>query len=292
MAKFTTEQLANIQIDYGIVYVDYGELTERILGPTRGGATFAATQQIRDIEFDGRVGKTKGMQNIDFIDAMLTLTTLAISESDLEVAMPYLTRTGSPGAYVYTCDADNLGMVPDSDYFKNITVFGKKTGGNYLKISVYNAMNEAPFSLGAVPKGEGTVNLEINGHWESDIADEVDKLFDITTVETLGADITPPTVTTTPADAAIAVAVADSLTALFSEAIREVDISLSNFILLKVSDATIVAGELSYNSTTKTATFTPTSNLDASTDYIWTITNVRDLAGNAMATAAANFTTA
>lgn len=185
MAKYTTEQLANIQIDYGIVYIDYGELTERILGPTRGGATFEATQQIRDIEFDGRNGKTKGMQHIDYIDAVLKLVTLAIQESDLEVAMPYLTRTGSEGDYVYTCDADNLGVVADEAYFTNITVFGKLTGGGFKKITIYNAMNEAPFSLGAVPKGEGTVNMEIYGHWESDLADLVDKLFDVTTVASI-----------------------------------------------------------------------------------------------------------
>jgi hypothetical protein len=87
MAKYTAEQLANIQIDYGIVYIDYGLASERLLGPTRGGATFEATQQIRDIEFDGRNGKTKGMQHIDFIDAVLKLTSLAISNDDLEVAI-------------------------------------------------------------------------------------------------------------------------------------------------------------------------------------------------------------
>jgi hypothetical protein len=43
-------------------------------------------------------------------------------------------------------------------------------------------MNEAPFSLAAVPKGEGLVNMEVFGHWEADVADTVDKLFDITNV--------------------------------------------------------------------------------------------------------------
>ena len=185
MAKFTAEQLANIQIDYGIVYVDYGETTERVLGPTRGGATFEATQQIRDIAFDGKNGKTKDMQHIDFIDAVLKLMTLAISNDDLEIAMPYLTKTGVDPDITYTCDAANLGIIPGAAYFKNVTVFGKKTGGNYMKITVYNAMNEAPFSLAAVPKGEGTVNLEIYGHWEADEADVVGKLFDITNVASI-----------------------------------------------------------------------------------------------------------
>ena len=185
MAKYTAAQLANIQIDYGIVYVDYGLAGERVLGPTRGGATFEATQQIRDIEFDGRNGKTKDMQHIDFIDAMLKVMTLAISNDDLEVAMPYLTKSGTTPDFVYTCDPDNLGMVPDAAYFTNVTVFGKKTGGNFVKVTLFNAMNEAPFSLAAVPKGEGTVNLEIHAHWEADEADVVDKLFEITNVASI-----------------------------------------------------------------------------------------------------------
>ena len=60
--NLTQEQIENIQIDYGIVYVNYGEVGEAQLAPTRGGGTVTITKNIRDIEFDGRKGKTKGMQ--------------------------------------------------------------------------------------------------------------------------------------------------------------------------------------------------------------------------------------
>lgn len=185
MAKYTTAQLESIQIDYGLVYVDYGEATQRVLGPTRGGATFEATQAIRDIEFDGRNGKSKGMQHIDFIDAKLTFVNLAISKADLQVAMPYLKANGTDPD-ILECTPDSLGMIPDTAYYKNITVFGKKVGGGYKRISLFNAMNEAPFSLAAVPKGEGTVNMEVFGHWEAedDVAN-VDKLFDIEDVASI-----------------------------------------------------------------------------------------------------------
>ena len=291
MAKYTTAQLESIQLDYGIVYADYGEAGERLLGPTRGGATFDATQQVRDIEFDGRNGKSKGLQAIDFIDAKLAFASLAISKEDLQLAMPYL-KANSIDPNILECTPDSLGLIPASAYFANITVFGKVVGGGYKRISVFNAMNEAPFGLAAVPKGEGLVNLEVFGHWETDTASTVDKLFDIEDVATLGADTTPPTVTTVPADAATAVVVSNDLTATFSKAIREGDITLTNFILIKASDGTLVAGAISYVPATKTATFNPTASLGAATAYIWAISNVRDTAGNKMATAAINFTTA
>ena len=182
MAKYTTAQLESIQIDYGIVYVDYGEAGERVLGPTRGGATFDATQTIRDIEFDGRNGKSKGMQIIDFIDAKLTFVSLAISKEDLQLAMPYLSAN-SVDADILECTPESLGLIEDSAYLTNITVFGKVTGGGYKRITVFNAMNEAAFNLAAVPKGEGTVSMEVFGHWETDSADTLDKLFDIEDVE-------------------------------------------------------------------------------------------------------------
>jgi hypothetical protein len=47
-----------------------------------------------------------------------------------------------------------------------------------------------------------------------------------------------------------------------------------------------------YTAATKTATFDPTTNLTAATKFIWTITNVRDLAGNKIATVTRSFTTA
>jgi hypothetical protein len=108
----------------------------------------------------------------------------------------------------------------------------------------------------------------------------------------MGADTTPPTVVTVPADADINVVVTANLTATFNEAIRQADVNSNNFILMKVSDGSIVAGTLTYTPASNLVTFDPTASLDADTAYIWLITGVRDLAGNTMVQVAKNFTTA
>ena len=59
LVNLTQNDINKIQIDEGIVVLDYGESSEKVLAPTRGGAEFTATPSIRDIEFDGRKGKTK-----------------------------------------------------------------------------------------------------------------------------------------------------------------------------------------------------------------------------------------
>ena len=105
------------------------------------------------------------------------------------------------------------------------------------------------------------------------------------------ADTTGPTVTTDPAMLKRRCGFKQSH-GYIHEDIRQGDIRNDNFTLIKASDGTEVSGTLTYSAATKTATFDPTSNLDANTDYIWIIANVRDLAGNKMAKKVVNFKTA
>jgi len=284
--NLTQEQIENIQIDYGIVYVNYGAVGEAQLAPTRGGGTVTITKNIRDIEFDGRKGKTKGMQVVDEVNAMLSVPLMDTSMDSLAKAMPWATYAANK----LSVKSANLGVIADSAYLTNITLFAKVIGGGYKKITLYSAMNESDFSLAAVPKDEGVIQLEVYAHW--DPQDDTKDLCDIEDIETIDDDVDVPTVVTVPADTDAGVVVSSSLTATFSEDIREGDISDNNFTLIKASDGTIVAGTLSYTPATKVATFKPTSNMAANTDHIWIIANVRDLAGNKVAKTVVNFKTA
>lgn len=283
--NLTTEQIEGIQIDYGIVFADYGEASQRKLGPTRGGGEFTASKNIREIEYDGRLGKTKGAQVIDEINAMLKTSILDMSQETVALTMPQADLVDG------VIQNNTGGLIPASKYLKNITMFCKTIGGDYKKITLFNAMNESDFTFTAAPKAEGLVALEVWAHW--DATDQGDgKLYKIEDIGSISDDVIAPTVVTYPVDAAIDIPVSANLTAEFSEAIRENDINSNNFVLIKASDGAIVAGALSYNAGNKTATFNPTVDLTAATAYIWMITSVRDLAGNAMEPVVVNFTTA
>ena len=282
----TEQQIEDIQIDYGLVYLNFGEVGETLLGPSRGGGKFDVKAKIRDIEFDGQKGKTMGMQVVEDINAMLGVPLINTSIDVLELAMPFVTRTGD----VLTCGSASIGIIPSAVYRKNITMFAKLISGLYKKITLYNALNEKDFSLAAKPKGEGEVGLEISAHW--DPTDDTVNLYKIEDVASISGDSTPPTAITVPADAATAVVVSANLTATFSEDVKATDINNDNFVLMKAADGTLVVGALTYNAATKVATFDPTASLTAATPYIWSITNVRDTAGNKMAPKIVNFTTA
>src|SRR5688572_12347796 len=105
------------------------------------------------------------------------------------------------------------------------------------------------------------------------------------------SDTTAPTVSSTiPADAATDVAINQSLSTTFSEAMDSSTINATTFTLNQ--GATPVAGTVTYIGTT--ATFAPASALAINTTYTATITTgVKDLAGNALASNSAwSFTTA
>ena len=179
--ELTQQQLENVQIDYGIIFANYGETDQRRLGPTRGGGECTVTANIRNIEFDGSKGKTKGTQVIDAIDAMLKVTSMSTSMEDLHLSMPYATL--SEDKKKITFGTNTLGIIKSESYLKNITMFAKVIGGGYKKITLKNAMSENPFTLAAAPKGEGTIALEVYAHWDAmDDAEDLCIIEDVASI--------------------------------------------------------------------------------------------------------------
>lgn len=180
--NLTTEQIENIQIDYGLVFLNYGEQSQAKLGPTRGGGEFTASKNIQDIEFDGRRGKTKGLQYIDEMNAMLKFSVMDTSLATIAMAMPQadLVTEGEAPNQVTKIKNRATGIIPDSKYLKNVTMFGKVLGGKYKKITIYNALNEKDFVLNAAPKGQGVVEMEVYAHWDpKNVAKDIYTIEDI-----------------------------------------------------------------------------------------------------------------
>ncbi len=101
-----------------------------------------------------------------------------------------------------------------------------------------------------------------------------------------GPDTTSPTITLTiPANADVNVLLNAAVSATFSEPMDPATIAAPGTFTVAVSGVggAAVVGTVSYNSANNIATFTPTANLTASTQYTATVTNAaKDLAGNAL----------
>jgi hypothetical protein len=177
--KLKKEQIENIQIDYGIVILNYGETGAERLGPTKGGAEFNATKNIRDIEYDGALGKTMGMQVIDEMDASLKFSILDTQLSTIAKVMPQADYDATAKIIKNT----KGGLIPASKYFKNITMFAKVAKGGYKKITLFNALNESDFVLSSAPKAEGEIALEVFAHWDpEEITTDLYLIEDVTSI--------------------------------------------------------------------------------------------------------------
>lgn len=199
VTNLTTKQIESIQIDEGVVFLDYGEDTERFLAPTRGGGEFSATATVRDIEFDGRHGKTAGTQVIEEQAASLKVTTLDMSQENLILALPFCTIVSPDGKAIKN---PPTGIIPESAYLKNATMFAKTVGGKYKKITIYKPMHETGLTIKAVQKAEGELALELLAHYPKDDLDgelwkieEIDKAPDMspkTTAKSAGQNTAQP----------------------------------------------------------------------------------------------------
>ncbi len=163
------KEVEKIQIDHGIVYVDYGETSQRLLAPTRGGGEFKATVTVRDIEFDGRNGKTAGMQAIEENAASLSVTLLGMTQENLRLAIP-----GAKAAEGDTAGAiknPKVGVIDEEKYWKNVTMFAKTLDKKYKKITIYNPMSEGELSIKTQHKAEGELGIELLAHYKTDDLD-------------------------------------------------------------------------------------------------------------------------
>lgn len=99
-----------------------------------------------------------------------------------------------------------------------------------------------------------------------------------------------------PANAATLVPIDATINATFSAAMNPATITTGTFLVTVTADGTPVSGTVAYNAASQIATFTPSANLLASTQFTATISPaVQDLNGNALAAGVApnpwNFTT-
>ena len=178
LVRLTDGQTEKIQIDEGIVVLNLGETGEKIIGPTRGGAEFTATPSIRDIEYDGRVGKTMGLQVKDGEDVTLKVTTLDCSQETLALAIP--------NAVVDTTtkkiQQGDFGVIAKTKYIPKISIITKTLDGKFKILNVKNLLHEGAFTFKTASKAENEHNLEMIGHYDYTNPDS--KIWDIEDADT------------------------------------------------------------------------------------------------------------
>jgi hypothetical protein len=177
MRNITQTQKDSIILDAAVLFFNYGLTNQRELGITKGGVNFTVTENVRQIEYDGRRGPTMGMEVVDEITAAMVVTTLEATQENLELT---LNAASMASGLIQNTQA---GLVPDEKYLANITAFGKQVGTNqYKKITLFNVAAAGGLNLNTQDKAEAGVQLTLNAHWNpEDVSAPVYTIEDDTT---------------------------------------------------------------------------------------------------------------
>ncbi|MBL8061825.1 MAG: DUF4082 domain-containing protein [Anaerolineales bacterium] len=165
------------------------------------------------------------------------------------------------------------------------------TSGNYAVGSSFASAGVDNPPLHALKGGEDGPNgvywYGPGGTYPTDTFGSSNYLVDVVFVNSVGPDITPPTVTqVTPIDGAININPGTNISVTFSEPMDSLTITDATFELRDGSNA-LVPAAVSYNAPTRTATLTPSAALNLSSTYtarvIGGTSGVADVAGNDLA---------
>lgn len=186
-----------------------------------------------------------------------------------------------------------------------ITAVVKDEAGNSIKDGMLVTMRT---TLGTFPNntmvsdplmtsgGNGTVSVVLTAGVAAGtptITAQIGALVKTYTGLTLNADVTAPAVTSvTPTSGATGVYVNSNISAVFNEAIKGTTLTAST-VTASGSKSGLITGSISYNFTTRTVTFDPSSDLkDSETVTVTLTTGITDMAGNPLASNYVwNFTT-
>ena len=175
--NLTQSQIENIVLDAAILYANYGTSSQKLIAPTKGGVEFSVSENVRDIEYDGRRGKTKGMEVVDDIAAYMKATVLDISMDNLKLALGAYDLSGQ--AIVGT----DGGVVDTDNYLTNVVAFGIcNKDSSFKKITIFNVNGAGGITLGTTDKGEAGIELTLNAHFDpTNMSSPIYKIEDDTT---------------------------------------------------------------------------------------------------------------
>jgi len=164
----STETASRLLINEGVVYLNYGETGERLLGATRGGTEFTIEQEVHQPEIDGAKGPLKGTRRITETNAHISCELLEMTRENFMLAITGATSTTvAPVAPDAGYDSvRRTRELTDADYFTNVAVVGELSNGESVIVILYNALNDDEVSIAQEDREEATLPVTFTAHYD------------------------------------------------------------------------------------------------------------------------------
>jgi hypothetical protein len=176
----TKETVDRFVIDAGAVYLNVGEVDERLLGATRGGNEFTIDQDIKLIEIDGVKGATMGARRIVESNATLKVNLLELTSENIMLAIAGADATDYTDPSIEPAPTgashDRIRRtrnISDMDFIKSISVVGKISGSaENIIVTIYNALSDDSFELAFEDREEGALEITFTAHYDPENVEE------------------------------------------------------------------------------------------------------------------------
>ena len=99
------------------------------------------------------------MQVRDENGATISTTLLAMTQENLALIL------NGGKKEVTTLENPKLGVIPTTDYIKNVTMFAMTLDGKYKKFEIFNALSEGELSIQTQHKAEGELAVTFTAHY-------------------------------------------------------------------------------------------------------------------------------
>lgn len=161
----------NLLVDAGAVYLNYGEVSEKLLGATRGGNVFRVNQTFRSVPVDGTIGAVNAMTRIINVEATMTVHLLELSAANLKLAFPGAVSSPAPVLLpaivsVHTLIRRSRNIIA-ADFLKNVALVGTIAGKVAPVICMlYNALQTDNIQMSTSDDSETVTDLIFKGHFD------------------------------------------------------------------------------------------------------------------------------
>lgn len=130
------------------------------LGATRGGGSFSATPELRQIEVDGKRSEFVGSEIVDGWDVKLSTSLIEVTADNFALALGIADVTKSEKKTSIKLPNE----IKDAHYISNIVWVGDLADGRFVLINIDNALAVGGINFQFQDKSEGTLPVELTAH--------------------------------------------------------------------------------------------------------------------------------
>src|SRR4030065_930841 len=152
---------SEIYLGEGIVYADYEEVTQYLIGATRDGSKYEEERVIRKMPFDGAYGSYQGLRRYERRVPRLIVNFLKFTYLNIVKGLPGVTVTDRGDYHEIAFDLE----IADADYLTNIAFVGQTHEGKVIVIKIFNPLNDGNINLNFKEKDEVVSPMQYTGHY-------------------------------------------------------------------------------------------------------------------------------